>query len=282
MSSSNSSRDHSVSIWTPHEDSRQLHEIYQSTIGSIPPYSLPAKKFHSLITATRATVFTVTSSHNADDVPRISGFALTYLIRAGSAQTPSMQHDKGSIALLAVLPTSQNKGIGSSLHSAALKYLTERVQSSLSLSTPPAPSSEIQIGTIFPRIFPGIPAGEEFKGVKGWFEKRGWVFKDEQSIDLYRTVGDLEKLRVELKPVGKRAVEAGWTFRSPKESDDEALLALQEAEFGRFTVSVQQSSTRSSQFDELSWDARCSCIGMARYLSSPVDIGTKRRDLVCF
>ena len=170
----------------------------------------------------------------------LQGFAVTYLIRSGSSSNISAQHLKGSLALLCVSPSSQHQGIGTSLHSTALQELTSAVISSLSRSNPPAKNGQIQLGSIFPRIFPGLPEGDEFETTKKWFEKRGWVFKVDVSIDLYQPFRPGHP--PEVQGLMTKAKELGMTFGPPKgEKDDESLFELEKKEFDDFTVSHSHS-----------------------------------------
>lgn len=120
-----------------------------------------------------------------------------------------------------------------------MDHLTTSIRESFALSTPQANKSEIQLGSIFPRIFPGIPAGADFEAARNWFEgsKRGWTLKTEESIDLFRNVGDVESVRQEVEGLMEKAKGKGITFGVPKEGDDEGLLVMQERDFGTFTVS---------------------------------------------
>lgn len=228
-----------VREWTAADDSTSLHEIYQSTVGSSEPYALSAERFRDLLTASRAKVYIAGPSDSARPTSsqNVYGFALTYLHRAGSALSPGLQHDKGSLALLAVHSSFRNRGVGTALHDVAIQYLTEQVKASFSKSSPPATSSQLQLGSIFPRIFPGLPSSPDFQHAQEWFGRHGWEIKQDPSIDLYREIKDASGIAKEMEPVSKRAKTSGWTFRVPKESDDGALLELQEAEFGSFTVS---------------------------------------------
>jgi len=233
-----------VTTWSPTSPfaSAIPYDIYQSTIASsLPAYSLPSEKFHSLLIAPLAKVFVATSTSTSSSEAKkddILGFALTYLIRSGSASNQALQHQKGSLALLCVSTPHQHRGIGSSLHTAALDHLNSAVKASLSLSTPiPSTSPPLQLGSIFPRIFPGIPEGPEFDDARKWFEKKGWEFQSgEQSIDLYQSLTP-GLPPPELEGLMEQAEKAGITFGPLKETDDQGLIALQKAEFDSFTVS---------------------------------------------
>lgn len=110
--------------------------------------SLALHKFASLLNAPVSRVFQVV----VDGV--VLGFAITYLIRSGAASNAASQHLKGSLALLAVHPAHQNRGVGVALHTAALQHLEGAVRASLTLSTPRAVSSQLQLGSIFLLVCP--------------------------------------------------------------------------------------------------------------------------------
>lgn len=198
-----------------------------ATAGQVAAYELSLEKFKSLLEVPRAKVFNV--QHDG----AIKGFALTYLIRNGSSSDPTNQHLKGSLAILAVDPSVQGNGIGSALHQAAVTYLENAVRDSLTLSTPPATKSQIQLGTIFPRIFPGLPEGQEFQQAYDWFTKRGWPLVDELSIDLYQLLTSDYAISTKLM---EKPTALGIRFGVPRPEDDQALFALQNEEFSTFTV----------------------------------------------
>ena len=228
-----------IITWSPSSpiSSVSLHHIYQSTIAhDVPAYSLPISKFHSLITAPNSDVVISTLSNaTATEADIVQGFAVTYLIRSGSASNVSAQHLKGSLPLLCVAPSYQNQDVGTALHATALERLSTSVKASLSRSDPAAKHSQIQLGSIFPRIFPGLPEGEEFESAKRWFEKRGWSFQADISIDLYQPLRPGHPPEVEGLMAHAKAL--GITFGPPKETDDEGLLELEKKEFDDFTVS---------------------------------------------
>jgi beta-N-acetylhexosaminidase len=205
----------------------QIHAIWEATVGRVPAYHLPLEKFTTLLDPPLSRVFIVTIQGEA------RGFAITYLLRNGAASNQANQHLKGSLAVLAVAPNFQGQGIGSALHDVALQHLETAVRDSLSLSSPTASKSQIQLGTIFPRIFPGLPEGPEFEHAYRWFKNRGWPLVDEPSIDLYQPLSaDYEVVeRIRQKPAS-----LGIRFGVPQAEDDEGLYALQNSEFGTFTV----------------------------------------------
>ncbi|TGZ81053.1 glycoside hydrolase [Ascodesmis nigricans] len=99
---------------------------------------------------------------------QLLGLAATYVVPQGA--------DKiiGSLALLLVKPTHRDRGIGLSLHECAIRHLK---------SLPGITS--IQLGSIFPRIFPGLPTTLPPED-QSWFLHRGWKCKpDEYIFDLF-------------------------------------------------------------------------------------------------
>jgi beta-N-acetylhexosaminidase len=224
---------YTVSTWDPSSSSEDIHSLWSKALPSLEPaYAIPAEKLHSLLVAPSARVFVAASP----STPTL-GFALTYTIRSGSATMPSGQHLKGGLSMLIVDPSHRNRGIGSALHDAALSYLTKAVRDSLTRSDPPAKEGSIILGSVFPRIFPGVPDGPEFEPARQWFEKRGWAFGKDKSIDLYRTIVPGDQLNREMEPLLQRATDHGMRFGAPLASDDAALYALQKKEFDGFTVS---------------------------------------------
>lgn len=214
------------------EDIGPLHALYQHSLAkAVPAYSLPIDRFRFLFSDERCRVFVAT-----DFQEKIAGLALTSLIRSGSESCKSGQHLKGSLVLLIIDPAHQNKGIGSALHDAALDYLRTSIRPSLALSDPVPNEGELQLGSIFPRFFPGVPDGLEFEGAIKWFTKRGWKFSQHKSIDLHRGISPGEVIDIESQT--RRARENGITFRSPKPEEDEELYDLQRSAFDTFTVSA--------------------------------------------
>jgi beta-N-acetylhexosaminidase len=189
---------------------------------------------------------------------KVVGFAITYLIRSGSQWNKALAYHKGALASLVVDDQHRNTGIGSALHAQALEYLTTKVKDSFQYASPTPDKSSIQLGSTFPRIFPGIPEGPGFDEAKAWFERRGWKFGDKKSIDLYQSLksghrSDLEGMmkkaldggftfgepRVkDLEGVLKKALDGGFISEEPRDGDLEKLYQLQKDNFDSYTVGL--------------------------------------------
>lgn len=181
-----------------------------------------------------------------------SGFALTYLIRAGSQWSSAQAYYKGSLAALVVHPDHQHRGVGSALHARALEHLTDAVQQSFKLATPQPEKSQIQVGSIFPRIFPGVPDSPAFADTRKWFEGRGWKFGEKNSIDLYQPLRPGK--REDLEQVMSKAKNAGFRFGEPEDKDIEALYQLQKDNFESYTVCTTLSLGQCGLMIGLTWD----------------------------
>lgn len=169
---------------------------------------------------------------------KLVGLAITYLIRSGSQWNQAQAYHKGALAALIVDPKHRNTGIGSALHTQALEYLTEKVKESFQYASPAPEKSQIQLGSTFPRIFPGVPEGPGFDEAKVWFEKRGWKFDVKKSIDLFQAFPPAKG--VDLESAMKKARNNGFTFGEPRDEDIEKLYQLQKDNFDSYTVSLSQ------------------------------------------
>lgn len=219
-----------ITPYEPGTPTDALHALWQSTMAALhPAYALPASKLHELLNFPTAHVLIAT----VDSTP--IGFALTYTIRSGSAADPSSQHLRGGLPALVVSPSHQRQGVGSALHAAALDYLTSTVRGSFARSTPPATESAIQLGSAFPRIFPGPPDLPAFEPAIAFFSKRGWTFKDGRSTDLYGALPTGVDLEEFIAPARAKGVE----FRAATARDEEEIMALQYSQFGSYTVSCK-------------------------------------------
>lgn len=224
-----------------------LHTLWEATIGaSHPPYSIPAPKFRKLLTADNAKVFVAFPPHRSvsdSDSQGVSassaardrsgepplGFAITYLIKQTSSANPDTTL-RGSLAALVVSPSHQKKGVGSALHDAAVAYLEGAVRTSL----PAGKEGSLQLGSTFPRIFPGLPDVAALQPAKEWFHRRGWAIAAPDAIDLYSPLPN----KVDLDQFIVDAEKRGTTFRQACSSDRDELLRMEFAEFDSFTVGL--------------------------------------------
>ncbi|BEI80460.1 hypothetical protein CcaverHIS002_0109890 [Cutaneotrichosporon cavernicola] len=210
-----------ITSYTPGAPTEALHAIWQATLGTNPPYVLPHSKLHALLNYPTARVFVASLSEE------VVGWALTYTIRSGCAPDPKSQHLRGGLAVLLVHPNHQKQGIGSTIHSTAIEYLETAVRGSFTLSSPPAKEGAIQLGSAFPRIFPGVP--ESLQHEAGFFQKRGWNL-GERAIDLYGALPPT----VELGRFIALAEERGVSFRPATAGDRQEVMEMEYAEFGAF------------------------------------------------
>lgn len=214
-------------------DAPALHALWQSTVATThPAYALPASTFASLLSAPLADVYVARSPSSPDPV----GFALTYLIRAGGAHNPAAQHYKGSLAALIVHPSHRRQGVGEALHTAALTGLETAVLASLTSSVPVPKEGELQLGSTFPRIFPGLPKLDGVEDAKRWLAKRGWDFPGSEAIDLYGRV----PTGVDQEQFKKLPASHGVTFRAAVPHDEMKVIEF-EKEFDSYVVSEQLS-----------------------------------------
>lgn len=254
---------HRVTTYPRDSPSDDLHALWQATLGRHnDAYSIPRPKFHQILNTDNSKVFVAyadrsepTSSSKSpitnggsDNRPSSNngvydedgerphgpplGFAVAYLVKVTASTNPDTKV-KGSLGALVVSPEHQGKGIGSALHGAAVSYLEEEVRKSL----PPSTDGTLQLGSTFPRIFPGLPDIEYLQPAKDWFRKRGWTVKVPEAIDLYSPLPNDVNYDPFISEARKHEVE----FRHARPADREALMRMEFTEFDSFTVSARPS-----------------------------------------
>lgn len=246
--------------------SDDLRALWQATLGHHhDAYSIPPSKFHQILNTDNAKVFVAYTAESepaflpkspdsanepsgrpsssksesqtgkvaGDDGDRSQGqplgFAITYVVKVTASTNPDTKV-KGSLGALLVPPEHQGKGIGSALHEAAVSYLEKEVRRSL----PPNTDGTLQLGSTFPRIFPGLPDIEYLQPAKDWFRRRGWTISEPDAIDLYSPLPN----DVNYDPFTSEARKHGVEFRHARPADREALMRMEFTEFDSFTVSL--------------------------------------------
>ncbi|KAI5849546.1 glycoside hydrolase superfamily [Morchella snyderi] len=146
------------------------------------------------------------------------GLAVTYTIQSGRDELI------GSLALLIVRPTHRNSGIGRSLHDVALRHLSKQ----------PGMTS-LQLGSIFPRIFPGLPVDLPAEDLS-WFSHRGWKLGDKFIYDLMMKVDSWTVPEGIFGPLQ----EKGVSFGCCNANQFDALLDFEEKNFSTYTGWVEK------------------------------------------
>lgn len=118
----------------------------------------------------------------------------------------------------------RNLGIGLSLHDIALRHLSKQ----------PGLSS-LQLGSIFPRLFPGLPVDLAAEDLS-WFSHRGWKLGEKFIYDL---VMEIENWTVPDGIIGPLQ-EKGVSFACCNPDQFEALLDFEEKNFCTYTGWVEK------------------------------------------
>lgn len=113
------------------------------------------------------------------------------------------------------LAFNSNLGIGRRLHDVALKHLQ---------NTPDITS--IQLGSIFPRLFPGLPVDLPHEDIQ-WFSHRGWRIDDNFVYDMFMKIDNFsitDNLSAEL-------AERGITINNCRPEQYDALMEFENRHF---------------------------------------------------
>lgn len=166
---------------------------------------------------------------------RRDGYSMHYVVRGGKSgsellgfcatYTTYADNDGekliGSLAVIIVKAEYRRRGIGTTLHQYALSQLT-RLRG----------VTYVQLGTTYPRLLFGVPAGLPSTA---WFRRRGWDIKDDDSsteardwvLDLDDWPRNLAEEAARLP--GQNAIE----FRACKQEELDAVLSMIIEESGK-------------------------------------------------
>lgn len=183
---------------------RDVDGMIDTWNAALPTYPLPRESLKGLFVRPNARHF----------VARIGlevvGFCLAYFNADGPPKTVH-------VAVLAVAPSHQNQGIGTSLLTEVRSFF--RINFAL---------ENLKLGSSFPRFWPGVPR-DLGENIQSFFIHRGWRLSapGDRSVDLYQ---DIKDFRAPEKYM-KRAEERGFTFAPLKPEDYEACLIGQRKNF---------------------------------------------------
>lgn len=137
------------------------------------------------------------------------GFCAAYATFADSFDVALV----GSIAAVIVHAAYRGRGIGSSLHDAAMSRL-QRVRG----------VQRLRLGTTFPRLLCGVPV--EMNYVDQWFERRGWPVSTQGHGGQGSLVADWILRFMDLPSMSLYSVGLG--FRQCVDSDAEQVLSIED------------------------------------------------------
>lgn len=109
-------------------------------------------------------------------------------------------------------------GIGLSLHEVAVRHLSKQQG-----------ISSLQLGSIFPRLFPGLPVDLPSEDLS-WFARRGWKLEDKFLYDLYMQIDTWSVPEGGMPPL----YEKGVSFGCCNADQFDALIEFEEKNFGTY------------------------------------------------
>ena len=161
-----------VEEWQDRRDLYATLDLWEDVFGD--EWSMTAQALQSVLCwpSRKSRHFVVRNASNN----QLLGFAASFVIECDAG---SHSYLIGSLALLIVNTNKRNLGIGLSLHDHVVKYL---------LSIPRM--QRIQLGSVYPRFFPGLPTTVS-KRSRNFFSHRGW-WVDQPVYDMWRDIEHFE------------------------------------------------------------------------------------------
>lgn len=205
-----------VEVWEKRKDLYASADLWKDCLGR--KWPLDASTLSTLLDRPGYSKHFVVRNPVTGD---LLGLAATYTIILSSSQSI------GSLALLMVSPTHRNLGIGLSLHEVAVRHLsnTHGVVS-------------IQLGSIFPRLFPGLPVNIPDDD-SDWFAHRGWKFGERYVFDLFMDIDNWLPPDTILRPMEAKGVS--FSRCTPEQFN--ALIEFEHRNFGDYPGWVEKYQT---------------------------------------
>lgn len=194
---------------SPFDLSNDLEQLAAVWNAALPTYPLSIEKLRILLDRRSGHYFIARSGST------LVGFCLAYTTVTGGITS-------SQLAVLAVNPSYQGKGVGTTLITETRAWFRKNFG-----------LNRLILGSTFPRFWPGIPTDLPSE-VQEFFIHRGFRLnpKVPRSVDLYQDIRNFqppEKYKT-------RAKELGYTFSPLKPEHYEECIAAQKRNFSGYTV----------------------------------------------
>ncbi|KAI5791556.1 glycoside hydrolase superfamily [Pyronema domesticum] len=220
-----------VEVWEKRRDLYASADLWQDCLGT--KWPLDAQTLSELLDRPGSSKHFVVRHQQSGE---LLGLACTYSIELGKNKVI------GSLALLMVRPTHRDLGIGLSLHNVSERHLRH------------IPSiTSLQLGSIFPRLFPGLPTSLPPHD-QSWFLHRGWKLNLDNSsnliYDLFMPITTFTLPLTSDPHLSTQLAEQGITINNCRLDQFSQLLEFEEIFFGHYPGWVEKYRQLKETGDE--------------------------------
>lgn len=194
---------------SPLDVGADLDQLTTAWNAALPTYPLSGERLHTMLDRSSGHYLIARSG------PELVGFCFAYT-------TTTEGVTSAQLAVLAVHPKHQGKGIGTALINEIRTYFRNKFS-----------LNRLTLGSAFPRFWPGVPTDLGLE-VQDFFIHRGFRLSPpgSRSVDLYQDVRDFQAPEKYMA----RAKDLGYTFGILQPEHYEGCIAAQERNFSGFTV----------------------------------------------